>query len=77
MGTAARRAERGGDADAQGGSARRGRKGGRRQQGAMLEVLAEGINEKAVDIVGDVLLEIGDTAAVYEEYREDLLKVME
>lgn len=48
-----------------------------RQQGAMLEVLAEGINEKAVDIVGDVLLEIGDTAAVYEEYREDLLKVME
>jgi len=39
--------------------------------GVMLEVLADGINEKAMDCVGDNVLEPdGDAFVVYEEYRD-------
>jgi hypothetical protein len=41
--------------------------------GVMPEVLADGINQKAADIVGDVILEYdGAAAAVYEDYRKVL-----
>ena len=38
--------------------------------GIMLEVLADGINEKAADIVGDSILELDDEMSIYEEYSE-------
>ncbi|MDR2357455.1 MAG: TerB N-terminal domain-containing protein [Oscillospiraceae bacterium] len=40
--------------------------------GVMPEVLADGINQKAADILGDVVLEFDGAAAVYEDYREIL-----
>jgi len=42
-------------------------------RGIMLEVLLDGINEKAMDTVGDTLLEIDETVTVYEEYKEKLI----
>jgi hypothetical protein len=36
----------------------------------MPEVLADGINDKAMDAIGDAILEMEDTPTVYEEYRE-------
>ncbi|MCL2500535.1 MAG: TerB N-terminal domain-containing protein [Defluviitaleaceae bacterium] len=39
-------------------------------QGIMLEVLAEGINEKAADFVGDNVLDTDGGFVLYEEYRE-------
>ena len=38
----------------------------------MLEVLADGINEKAADYIGDNILEAGDGITVYDEYREQV-----
>ncbi|GFI55954.1 hypothetical protein IMSAG013_01005 [Clostridiales bacterium] len=43
--------------------------------GIMLEVLLDGINEKAMDTVGDTLLEMDETVTVYEEYKEKLRNV--
>ena len=43
--------------------------------GIMLEVLADSINEKAADLIGDSILETGDGIAVYEEYRESLTAI--
>ena len=40
--------------------------------GVMLEVLADGINEKAMDCVGDNILSLDDGVAVYEEYKDKL-----
>jgi len=37
-------------------------------KGIMLEVLVDGINEKAMDAIGDNLLDFSDTLTVYEEY---------
>ncbi len=45
------------------------------QQGIMLEVLAEGINEKASDMVGDGLLD--NDFEVYEDYLEDVRKMLD
>lgn len=45
-------------------------------QGMMLEVLLDGINEKAMDAVGDAVLELDDTVVVYEEYREKLMELV-
>lgn len=39
----------------------------------MLEVLAEGINEKAMDCVGDGLLD--EELVIYEEYREQIREI--
>jgi hypothetical protein len=36
----------------------------------MPEVLADSINDKAMDAIGDAILEMEDTPTVYEEYRE-------
>jgi hypothetical protein len=43
------------------------------EKGMMLEVLIDGINEKAMDSIGDTLLEIDDTVSIYEEYKGMLL----
>ena len=43
----------------------------------MLEVLLDGINGKAMDIIGDTILEIDDTVIVYDEYKEKLMEVVE
>ena len=45
------------------------------EQGIMLEVLAEGINEKASDIVGDGLLD--NDFEIYEDYLEDVSKMLD
>lgn len=45
--------------------------------GVMPEVLIDGINEKAMDIMGDTILEFDDTAQVFDEYLEDLRGAVE
>jgi hypothetical protein len=42
------------------------------QNGVMLEVLIDGINEKAADYIGDNLIEMLDGVSVYDEYRENI-----
>ena len=42
------------------------------QNAVMPEVLVDGINQKAMDCIGDAVLELGDAVTVYEEYREKL-----
>jgi hypothetical protein len=39
-------------------------------QGVMLEVLIEGINEKALNTIGDNLLEMDEDVILYDDYRE-------
>ncbi|MCL2386451.1 MAG: TerB N-terminal domain-containing protein [Defluviitaleaceae bacterium] len=38
----------------------------------MLEILADGINEKALDTVGDNILELTDTLVIYDEYKSEI-----
>lgn len=45
--------------------------------GFMPEVLLDGINQKALDITGDTILESADEISVYEEYIENLRKAVE
>ena len=45
--------------------------------GIMLEVLADGINDKAADFIGDSILETDDGMVVYEEYREKVRAMTE
>ncbi|MDR2665352.1 MAG: TerB N-terminal domain-containing protein [Oscillospiraceae bacterium] len=45
--------------------------------GVLPEVLADGINQKAMDILGDVILEYNDAASVYDDYAEGLINMME
>lgn len=42
----------------------------------MLEVLADSINEKAVDYIGDNILELDDNMTIYEEYRDKIIKMV-
>jgi len=42
----------------------------------MLEVLADNINEKALDHVGDNILEIEETMTIYNEYKEKIAEMM-
>jgi len=42
----------------------------------MLEVLADSINEKAADCIGDSILEIDDEMILYDEYRENLVATL-
>ena len=42
------------------------------ERGIMLEVLIDGINEKAMDSIGDTLLETDDSVSIHEEYMEKL-----
>lgn len=48
-----------------------------KDRGIMPEVLIDGINEKAMDVIGDAILELDDTAQVFDEYREDLRGAVE
>ena len=43
------------------------------ENGIMLEVLADSINEKAFDHIGDNILEMDDNMMIYEEYRENIM----
>ena len=43
------------------------------KQMMMLEVIVDEINQKALDYVGDAILEVDDQVVVYEEYREQLI----
>ena len=47
-----------------------------REKFIMLEVLVDGINEKAMDHVGDALLELDETVTLYEEYTDDVRKMV-
>lgn len=44
------------------------------KSGVMLEVLADGINQKALDAAGDTLFELDDEITVFEEYRDAVEK---
>jgi len=44
------------------------------KQGIMLEILVDGINEKAADYIGDSVMELGEEVYVYDEYKEHLEK---
>ncbi len=46
------------------------------EQHMMLEVLVDRINEKAVDTVGDNLLELDDQIIIYEEYQESITEMV-
>lgn len=46
------------------------------EKGVMPEVLADGINEKAFDCIGDNILETDDSR-IYDEYRENILRILE
>ncbi|MCL2250231.1 MAG: hypothetical protein FWC13_13320, partial [Oscillospiraceae bacterium] len=46
------------------------------ENGIMLEVLADGINEKATDHIGDGILEVTDGVLVYEEYIGEVEKMV-
>jgi len=48
------------------------------EMGVMLEVLADNVNEKAMDCIGDNILELdGDAFVIYDEYVEKLVEMVE
>lgn len=47
-----------------------------KSRGVMLEVLIEGINEKAMDSVGDTLLELEDDVMLYEDYVQEVKELV-
>jgi len=47
-----------------------------REKGAMLEVLLDGINEKAADCIGDTILCIEDKVSIYDDYTEKLTELL-
>ena len=38
------------------------------EHGVMLEVLADGINEKSVDIIGDSIIDVNESLTIFEDY---------
>ena len=42
------------------------------ENGIMLEVLADNINEKSADIIGDSILEVNDGITIYDDYIENI-----
>jgi len=48
-----------------------------REKGIMLEVLLDGINEKAADCIGDTLLCIEDKVSIYDDYIEKLTELLQ
>ncbi|MHB8962885.1 MAG: TerB N-terminal domain-containing protein [Saccharofermentanales bacterium] len=46
------------------------------ESGIMLEVLADGINQKAVDHIGDSILELDGSMTVYDEYRDKIMMMV-
>ena len=47
------------------------------ENAVMLEVLADGINEKATDYIGDNILELDGVMAIFDEYRGDVAKMLD
>ena len=47
-----------------------------KESGTMLEVLVDRINQKALDAVGDNLIELSDQITVFDDYRDDLKRVI-
>ena len=47
-----------------------------REKGVMLEVLLDGINEKAADCIGDTILCIEDKVSIYDDYTEKLTELL-
>ena len=45
--------------------------------GIMLEVLADSINEKAMDFIGDNILELDDHLVIYGEYKDNIAEMVE
>lgn len=45
-------------------------------ENVMLEVLLDGINDKAMDCVGDALLEFDGTVVIYDDYKEKLMEMV-
>ena len=45
------------------------------KNGIMLEVLADGINEKAADYIGDNILEVDDGMTIYDEYKAQVAEI--
>ena len=45
------------------------------QAGVMVEVLVDGINEKAFDLIGDNLID--EDFSLYEEYKEQVKELLE
>ena len=46
------------------------------ENGIMLEVLADSINEKAADFIGDSILETGDGMTIYDEYKDIIAQMV-
>jgi len=46
------------------------------ENGIMLEVLADSINEKAFDHIGDNILELDESMVIYDEYREKTIMIL-
>lgn len=47
-----------------------------REKGIMLEVLLDGINQKAMDYIGDTVLCFEDTVSIYDDYIEKLTELL-
>ena len=47
-----------------------------KDHGTMLEVLVDGINQKAIDTVNDNVMELSDKIELFDEYRGDLKRVI-
>jgi len=43
----------------------------------MLEVLADSINEKAADCIGDSIVETDEEMILYDEYRENIEAIVQ
>jgi len=46
------------------------------KHGVMLEVLADNINEKAADIIGDNIVTLDETITIYDDYRENVAEIV-
>ena len=46
------------------------------ERGIMLEILADGINEKAADLIGDSILEIDGGMVIYDEYVDNIREII-
>jgi hypothetical protein len=46
------------------------------ENGLMLEVLADNINEKSMDIIGDSILEVDECLIIYEDYMENVINMI-
>jgi len=46
------------------------------ENGIMLEILADGINEKAMDTIGDNILELSDIVIIYDEYIQQIESII-